>query len=84
MDQVTLTLPQPDFAALLSAAIRGSAWQKGATTTRPLMQVRAAPGGGAAGRRGEGQAVSAESAPITAPALARSCTRPRRGNGCAL
>ena len=38
LDNVTLVLPQPDFAALLSAALRGPEWLQGAHTTRPLMQ----------------------------------------------
>ncbi len=40
MQNVTLVLPQDDFAALLSAVGRGSAWQSGASSTAPLMQVR--------------------------------------------
>jgi hypothetical protein len=37
MENVTLFLPTSDYAALLSAALRGPAWQSGANTTAALL-----------------------------------------------
>jgi hypothetical protein len=37
MDGVVLVLPQNDYAAMLSAAMRGTGWRTGSRTTRPLM-----------------------------------------------
>uniref|UniRef100_A0A7S0R9B6 Protein kinase domain-containing protein n=1 Tax=Chlamydomonas leiostraca TaxID=1034604 RepID=A0A7S0R9B6_9CHLO len=37
LHDVTLVLPLPDYAALLSAALRGEAWRSGAAATAPLM-----------------------------------------------
>jgi hypothetical protein len=34
---VTLSLPTSDYLAILSAALKGAAWQSGAVTTKPLM-----------------------------------------------
>lgn len=38
LSNVTLQLPQSDYAALLSAAMRGSAWKTGAVNTAPLLR----------------------------------------------
>jgi hypothetical protein len=37
LDQVTLVLPQSDYAALLAAALRGIAWRSGAAATAVLL-----------------------------------------------
>lgn len=37
LERCTLLLPQSDYVALLSAALRGQAWQSGARATAPLM-----------------------------------------------
>jgi hypothetical protein len=40
MVNVTLVLPVADYAALLSAALRGANWKSGAIATLALFQVR--------------------------------------------
>lgn len=39
MDNVTLVVPQADFAALYAAAMRGNRWKSGSVSTRPIITL---------------------------------------------